>query len=521
MRRILVFSIVASIAAGLFVGSTGGTRAAVADNEQQLTEFVPGFDSDSCAGSPVMTHPETGKTLIAFIQPDDGEPLGGMLVVGLLDVDGALDSELVEVSTTFASNGVDNCDPPSLAVGPDGTWLVVWPLDSDGNGTDAAEYDGSVFGQVISSTGTLSGANFEITDDYDYNIETASAVWSADDERYLVTWKANVDQRDADLFESNRQQIVGQFINASGGAIDSNFLVTNYANGVDNNQDLAFGNGIWINVHSKGGSRPYGQIISATGLQGEPFALYFDDQDYQGPGIVYNQFTEQFAVSFWESVDEDTKRLRLLNNEGTPIGTETIFVYAGTRPRLAVNGDAGYLMTWSMYEADSSGIRAQMFDATLQVVGETVQISSAGLNAWRSEATCSTDGDIILAYWGYVDADNAMNVYTNTIAASCELGGGEDPSISAIGRTRLVGSTTEFADDRVRWAWLRCTRDGDAGTSSRLPIGCRIAARGAGLGSSLERRAYRLSAADRRSRYMRVAIYADGEWHYSSAVSVR
>lgn len=99
--------------------------------------------------------------------------------------------------------------------------------------------------------------------------------------------------------------------------------------------------------------------------------------------------------------------------------------------------------------------------------------------------------------------------------------GSEDPSISAIGSTRLVGSTTEFANDRVRWAWLRCTRDGDAGTSSRLPLGCRIAARGAGLGSSLERRAYRLSAADRRSRYMRVAIYADGEWHYSSAVSVR
>jgi hypothetical protein len=438
-----------------------------------------------------------------------------MLVVGLLDVDGALDSELVEVSTTFASSGVDYCQPPSLAVGPDGTWLVVWPLAAGGGG-----YDGSVFGQVISSTGTKSGANFEITDDYDYDIETASAVWSADDERYLVTWKARVDQRAVDLGELNAQQIVGQFINASGGAIDSNFLVTNYANGVNNNQDLAFGNGIWINVHSKGGNRPYGQIISATGLQGEPFALYFDDQNYQGPGIVYNQFAEQFAVSFWENVGALTKRLRLLDNDGTPIGTETIFVYAGTRPRLTVNGEAGYLMTWSMYNEDSSGIRAQMFDATLQVVGETVQVSSAGLDAWRSEATCSTDGDIILAYWGYVDADNAMNVYTNTIAASCELGG-EDPSISAIGRTRLVGSTTEFADDRVRWAWLRCTRDGESGTSSRLPTGCRIAARGAGLGSSLERRAYRVSAADRRSRYMRVAIYADGEWHYSSAVSVR
>jgi hypothetical protein len=438
--------------------------------------------------------------------------------VGLLDADGALDSELVEVSTTFATNYPTDCDPASLAVGPDGTWLVVWPLDNDGDETAAEEYDGSVFAQVIASTGNVSGDNFEISDDYYYDIETVSAVWSPDDERYLVTWKADVSESDVIEAAEDGEQIVGAFIDHVGTAIGSNFLVTDYANGVNNNQDLAFGNGIWINVHSEGGNRPYGQIISATGLQGEPFALYFDDQNYYGPGIVYNQFAEQFAVSFWENAGEDTKRLRLLNNEGTPIGTETIFVYAGTRPRLAVNGEAGYLMTWSMYDDDSSGIRAQMFDATLQVVGETVQVSSAGLDAWRSEATCSTDGEIILAYWGYVD--DAMNVYTNTIAASCELGGG-DPSISAIGRTRLVGSTTEFADDRVRWAWLRCMRDGDAGTSSRLPIGCRIAARGAGLGSSLERRAYRLSAADRRSRYMRVAIYADGEWHYSSAVSVR
>lgn len=101
------------------------------------------------------------------------------------------------------------------------------------------------------------------------------------------------------------------------------------------------------------------------------------------------------------------------------------------------------------------------------------------------------------------------------------LGGSDDPSISMIGSTRLVGSTTEFANDRVRWVWLRCIREGDAGSSRRLPLGCRTVSRGAGLGSSLERRAYRLSAADRRSGYMRVAIYADGEWHYSSALSVR
>jgi hypothetical protein len=51
---------------------------------------------------------------------------------------------------------------------------------------------------------------------------------------------------------------------------------------------------------------------------------------------------------------------------------------------------------------------------------------------------------------------------TDVIPTACGYGEplvaysfGEDPSISAIGRTRLVGSTTEFASERVRWAWLR------------------------------------------------------------------
>jgi hypothetical protein len=98
---------------------------------------------------------------------------------------------------------------------------------------------------------------------------------------------------------------------------------------------------------------------------------------------------------------------------------------------------------------------------------------------------------------------------------------GDDPSITAYGATRLIGSTSTFASDRVRWAWLSCRTSGDGGTDTRLPAGCRTVARGSGLGSALERRAYRVTAQDRRHRYVRVAIYADGSWHYSSTHNVR
>lgn len=401
-----------SSAAALFVAltlvfaSAAPALAAVPDSQQQLTTFDPAVDIDSCAGTSVNTHPGTGKTLIAFIQPDADATYDGMLVVGLLAASGALDGSLVEVSTTIPSAAPDDCDNPSLAAGPDGTWLVVWSLDDD------AVTDGIV-GQIISSTGGLVGANFYISDDKYYNIETVSAAWSATDARYLVTWKANVDERVTDFGELNTEQVVGQFVNGTGSLIGSNFLVTNFAIGVNNNQDLAFGNGIWISVSSEDASTPKGQIITSAGLQGAAFDLSSDAQTYNGPSIVYNSATEQFLATFWESLGEDTKHLRLLSGSGTPLGSDTVYVAGGQRPRAVAVGTGGYVLTWH----ESSKIRAQAFDATLQVVGEPYQVSSDALQAFRPELAC-TEAGFVFTYWGR--ATNVSNIYSNVVAGECD-----------------------------------------------------------------------------------------------------
>lgn len=136
-------------------------------------------------------------------------------------------------------------------------------------------------------------------------------------------------------------------------------------------------------------------------------------------------------------------------------------------------------------------------------VGETIHLEAGraySLEAWFFDGCCGA-GAILLAGIGEPQ-----------IIPATWLGGGGDPSIMSLSGRKLVGSTTAFASSRVRWAWMRCTSAGSSGVSRRLPRTCSIVQRGAGLGSSLARRPYVMSGSD---RFLRLAIYSGGTWHYS------
>ena len=405
----------------LFFAGVTPAWAAVPDNQQQLTNFDPPINVTSGTGVSVSTNPSTGKTLIAFIQPDATTTNGGMLVVGLLNASGALDGSLVEVSTTISSAGPDQYQPPYLAAGLDGSWLVVWPFANATNG---------IAGQIISASGTLSGANFYVSDDLYSNIETVAAAWSATDARYLVTWKARVNERTVSLGALNDQQIVGQFVNGTGSLIGSNFLISNLLDGVNDSQGVAFGNGIWIAVFSENGEFPTGQLVTAAGLLGTAFRLSSDEsQSYYAPRVVYNSVTQQFLVSFWEDDGEDSKHLRLLTGDGSPLGSDTVYVAGGARPVFGVSGASGYVMTWHI----SGKVWAQAFDATLNLVGERYQVSNDALNAFRPEISC-TDGGFMFAYWGA--AGGVSNIYSNLVAGDCGF------ALPATNRAGSIWTTT-------------------------------------------------------------------------------
>ena len=140
-------------------------------------------------------------------------------------------------------------------------------------------------------------------------------------------------------------------------------------------------------------------------------------------------------------------------------------------------------------------------------LGETVHLQAGrayAFDAWMYDGCCGA-GAVLFARFG---PKPDMQVVPATW-----LGGGGDPSIMSTGGRKVVGTTVAFANPRVRWVWMRCTNAGGAGSSPRLPLRCTIVNRGAGLGSSMSVRPYYVRGSE---RFLRLAIYARGAWHYSA-----
>lgn len=140
-------------------------------------------------------------------------------------------------------------------------------------------------------------------------------------------------------------------------------------------------------------------------------------------------------------------------------------------------------------------------------VGETIHLEAGRaytFEAWMYDGCCGA-GAILLA--------RPSRGAELQIVPATWLGGGGDPSIMSAGGRKLIGSTVEFANARVRWVWMRCTNAGEAGVARRLPRDCSVVQRGTGLGGSLSRKPYRMSGIERN---LRLAIYSGGTWHYSA-----
>ena len=94
------------------------------------------------------------------------------------------------------------------------------------------------------------------------------------------------------------------------------------------------------------------------------------------------------------------------------------------------------------------------------------------------------------------------------------------PTITDAGSRKLIGAPGSAAmSTPARYTWLNC-RVAGAGTTSR-PSDCRPGKTVTSTGARFSRMAYRISLADRRSGYLRLAVQIRGVTYYSGAFDVR
>jgi alpha-tubulin suppressor-like RCC1 family protein len=94
------------------------------------------------------------------------------------------------------------------------------------------------------------------------------------------------------------------------------------------------------------------------------------------------------------------------------------------------------------------------------------------------------------------------------------------PTITDAGSGKLIGAPGSAAmSTPARYTWLSC-RVAGAGTTNR-PSDCRAGKTVTSTGARFSRMAYRISLADRRSGYLRLAVQVRGTTYYSGTFDVR
>jgi len=232
----------------------------------------------------------------------------------------------------------------------DHNYMVVW-RDKRGG----AEYD--AYGQVISATGVLSGANFAVNTDSN-DQKPWDLVYDPNANHYLVVWVDAGDDR-----------VEGQLLSPSGGLIGTNafpiaaggdgpraaynsnrnsYMVVYYYEEAADNRDI------------------YGQAIAADGsLSGSAFSICNDAANQTYPNLEFNSGTHEYLVVWQDKRNDATTGTdlyaRRIDEDGNAQGSEIVVSNADdaqNRPDVAYNSRVNqWLVAWEDYrDRNTSGV---------------------------------------------------------------------------------------------------------------------------------------------------------------------
>ncbi len=454
MLNIRFVTLAATFAVSLFPAATAAANPV--GTQQQLTTFSPVSGGTTCGGPSLAYSASSAKTLAVWIENvavSGSAPNGGIVRAAFMNGDAALSSAPVDISITLPSSEFYGCKPPSVTAGPAGTWLVLWPANSNL----------AIYGQVLDASGNRSGPNLTISSNTNYSyIQTVSAAWSPPDNRYLVSWKASVSNPFPGA--ANYQQVAGRFVDSSGAGLGNDFLVTDTADGIESSQDLAYGNGRWISVAATSGNqRSIGQVVTTAGPQGSIFDISTTGSPPANiaPSIAYNSATQQFAVAYWLRFLPQTHFLRLLDSNGAPIGSDTNLGPLGSRPRIASAGARGYLVVAHSPAGTIGRVSGLRILADGTPDGSAQEMSDAApFEAWRpSVAYDASQGRFLVAFAGNIES--ATNYYARAWFVTT-------PPVALTVTREGTGSGTVASSPAGIDCGATCTFDFDSGASVTL-----------------------------------------------------
>lgn len=249
--------------------------------EFQINTYTTGSGS-----SPAVAADENGNFVVIWEQGKDGTSQDGD---GIGIFGQRLDSSGARLGTEFQVNTstTGNQEEPAVAIGNNGSFVVVWEVDTDRNFPSEG-----IFAQRFDSTGTRSGTEFQVNSSTGVVGEEAVIAASPEGD-FTVVWEAT-------------DALLGQRFDSIGGRLGSEFVITTSTDkssdhpAIANLQDGGFVV-VWDREDPVGScnSDHFGQRFNSAGTKvGSEFQVNTYTTGAQGEATIASDATGRFIVAW-------------------------------------------------------------------------------------------------------------------------------------------------------------------------------------------------------------------------------
>jgi len=369
---------------------------------------------------------------------------------------------------------------PSVAYDPVAQrFLVAW-----GDNRSGTSYD--IYGQIVSSDGTLLGENFTISTAARNQFNT-SVAYDPVAQGFLVVWDDNRSVTSYDIY--------GQLISPDGTLLGGDFTIST----ASRNQDVpsvAYDPiaqrflVAWADYRSGTDYDIYGQIVSPDGtLLGENFTISTLANDQDWPSVANDSVSQRFLVT-WEDYRSGTEPDiygQIVSSDGTLLG-ENFTISTAARdqyePSLAYDPlSQRFLVTWEDFRSGRDFfIYGQLVSPDGTLIGANFTISTAANDQYASSVAYDSVAQHFLVVWQDSRSGTSCDIYGQIVSPDGTLMG-EDFTISTAADDEYEPSLAyDPVGQRFLLAWIiarsiinndilgRLLKEGDI-TSAKLPSG--------------------------------------------------
>lgn len=307
-------------------------------------------------------------------------------------------------------------DEPSIGVATGGNQLVAW---SERHG-----YDGElmgIYGRLYGASGTALGTEFRV------NQITAASQWRplvapTPAGGFVVAWSGNWD---GDAFL--------RVFSSTGTPLTNDVLINQYTFDAQVDPAVAaapngnlFATFVDFSSHATVGSGLdlYGRVFQSNGtaLTNEFLvtSVPFTDGDQRLPRVGVDANGRFLVVWMSEQVDGSGYGIvaRRFDSAGVALSPEftvnTVTTGDQREPRLAVESDGDFVVSWEDWSTGVSRLKFRRYDAALAPKGSEAVLQGTGPGAYLPEVIVSPAGDVtVFAYdaWNGADTDVFVRAY--------------------------------------------------------------------------------------------------------------